>query len=147
MAPKKVEMAPGIEVSPKELDEAKKDGALEAVREGGRAAVLADTGTTGDQEAMTEAARLAVAPDLQSTFLAPLLDLPLETLVKRLTNDKVEGFLDFEAAKGLLHLERSGKNRTPWVQALLNRIGTDDPRKVTHAGPGYTNDVHPITEL
>jgi hypothetical protein len=118
MTNKKVEVAPGVEVSRKELDEAHKDGALDAVREGGRAAVLADTGTAGDAEAVAEAQRMRVAPDLQSTVIAPLLDLSLDTLVERLSNDKVQGHIDFETAKGLLDLERSGRNRTPYVQAL-----------------------------
>jgi hypothetical protein len=61
---------------------------------------------------------LRVAPDLPTTFLAPLLNLPLDTLVTRLTNDKVDGFIDLENAKGLLALERAGRNRTDWVKAL-----------------------------
>jgi hypothetical protein len=143
----KVEVAPGVEVSQKEMDEAHKEGALEAVREGGRAAVLADTGTTGDEDAMAEAERLRVAPDLQSTVLAPLLALPLDTLVKRLSNDKVEGHIGFEDAKGLLHLERSGQNRTPYVEALMKRLGVKDPRDVTSAGPSYTVDVSNVSHL
>lgn len=143
----KVEVAPGVEVSQKEMDEAHKEGALEAVREGVRAAVLADTGTTGDEDAMAEAERLRVAPDLQSTVLAPLLALPLDTLVKRLSNDKVEGHIGFEDAKGLLHLERSGQNRTPYVEALMKRLGVKDPRDVTSAGPSYTVDVSNVSHL
>lgn len=143
----KVEVAPGVEVSQKELDEAHKEGALDAVREGGRAAVLADTGTTGDEDAMAKAERLRVAADLQSTVLAPLLALPIDTLVKRLSNDKVEGHIGFEDAKGLLHLERSGQNRTPYVKALMERLGVDDPRDVTSAGPSYTVDVSNVSHL
>jgi hypothetical protein len=129
------------------MEDAKKEGALDMVREGGAAAVLADTGTAGDPDDLAEAQRLRVAPDLQSTVIAPLLDLPLETLVQRLSNDKVQGFIDFETAKGLLHLERSGQNRTEYVKALCNRIGVDDPRDVTTAGPGYTNDVTALNHL
>jgi hypothetical protein len=47
----------------------------------------------------------------------------------------VQGFIDFETAKGLLDLERSGQNRTEYVEALCKRLGVDDPRDVTHAGP------------
>lgn len=143
----KVELAEGVTVSKSEVQEAKKDGALEAVREGGHAAVLADTGTTGDQDAVAEAQRLRVSPDLHSTTIAPLLDLPLETLVQRLSNDKVQGHIDFETAKGLLHLERSGQNRTEYVKALMHRIGVKDPRDVTTAGPGFTNDVTALNHL
>jgi hypothetical protein len=147
MTNKKVEVAPGVEVSRKEMEEAQKDGALEAIREGGKAAVLADTGTTGDKDDLADAARLRVDPALLSTVIAPLLDLPIDGLVQRLSNDKVQGFIDFETAKGLLDLERSGKNRTPYVEALCKRLGIDDPRDVTHAGPSYTNDVTNVSHL
>lgn len=143
----KVQLAEGVEASKQEVVEAKHDGALDAVRDSGKAAVLADTGTTDDPDAVSEAQRLRVAPDLQSTVIAPLLDLPLDTLVKRLSNDKVQGHIDFETAKGLLHLERSGQNRTDYVKALMNRIGVKDPRDVTTAGPGYTNDVTNLSHL
>jgi hypothetical protein len=142
---KKVEVAPGVEVSKSEMEDAKKEGALDAVREGGKAAVLADTGTTGEFDG--EAANLRVSPDIQSTVIAPLLDLSLDTLVQRLSNDKVAGAIDFETAKGLLHLERSGQNRTEYVKALMNRLGVKDPRDVTTAGPGFTNDVTALSHL
>jgi hypothetical protein len=90
---------------------------------------------------------MRVAPDLLSTVIAPLLDLPLDTLVERLSNDKVQGHIDFETAKGLLDLERSGQNRTPYVQALMKRLGIKDPRDVTHAGPSYTVDVSNVSHL
>lgn len=143
----KVELAAGVEASRKEVEDAKHEGALDAVREGGRGAVMADTGTTGDLEDMAEAQHLRVRADLHSTTIAPLLNLPLDTLVKRLSNDKVPDPIDFETAKGLLHLERSGQNRTEYVKALMNRIGVDDPRDVTPAGPSYTNDVTNISHL
>lgn len=143
----KVEVAPGVEVSKREMEEAHRDGALDAVREGGKAAVLADTGTTGDAEAAAEAQRMRVDPALLSTVIAPLLDLSLDALVERLSNDKVQGHIDFETAKGLLDLERSGKNRTPYVEALMKRLGIKDPRDVTHAGPSYTVDVSNVSHL
>lgn len=143
----KTTVAPGIELSEKEIDKAREEGAIEAIKEGGKHAVAVDSGTTGDTEDLAEAARLRVAPDLQSTVLAPLLDLPLDTLVERMSNDKVAGFIGFEDVKGLLHLERSGKNRTPYVQAMCERLGIKDPRDVTSAGPAYTNDVSNVSDL
>lgn len=140
-------VAPGIELSEKERDEARKEGALDAFKEGGKQAVILDTGTTADDEALAEAERLRVAPDIQSTFLAPLLDLPIDTLVERMTNDKVAGFIGFEDVKGLLHLERSGKNRDIYVDAMCKRLGIDDPRDVTSAGPPYTNKVGDLNHL
>lgn len=143
----KTTVAPGIELSDQERDKARKEGALEAYKEGGKEAVIVDTGTTGDDETIAEAERLRVSPDIQSTIIAPLLDLPLQTLVERLSNDKVEGFIDFETAKGLIHLERSGQNRDLYVNALCKRLGIKDPRDVTSAGPGYMNKVSDFTHL
>lgn len=52
-----------------------------------------------------------------------------------------------EKVAGLLSLERAGKNRTPYVQACMDRLEIDHPHEVTSAGPGYTNDIHPISKL
>ena len=57
------------------------------------------------------------------------------------------GSLPEEKVAGLLELERSGKNRTFYVQALMKRLGIDNPAEVTKAGPGYTEDIRPITKL
>jgi hypothetical protein len=142
----------GIELTRSEVADAKHDGALDYVREGGGRALAADTGTTGDANLAAEAALLRVAPDLPTTFLAPLLNLPLEQLSPRLANDKVIDPIDFEQAKGLLALERAGQNRTEYVKALCERIGEEvgrkvHPHEVSPAGPAHTNDVTPVTKL
>lgn len=143
----KQELAPGIEATKGEIADAKKEGALDAVKEGAKQAAILDTGTTADPEDAGEAERLRVAPDFNSTFAAPLLDLPLDVLVKRMTNDKVPDPIDFETAKGLLALERSGRNRTDYVKALCGRLGVKSPYEVTNAGPAYTNDTSNVTEI
>lgn len=143
----KTEVAPGVQVSDKEIATAKKDGALDYIKDGSGRAVAANTGTEGDTDAMAEAEKYRVAADLHSTTIAPLLALPADELARRLGNDKVEGHIDFETAKGLLHLERSGQNRTNYVKMLCERIGVDDPRKVTSAGPAYTNDATNVSDL
>jgi hypothetical protein len=137
----------GTELKKTEIEEAKREGILDAVRDGGRAAVATDTGTTSDIEAAAEAANLRVAPDLNTTFLAPLLDLPAADLSRRLTNEKLDDHIPFENAKGLLALERAGRNRTDYVQVLCKALGVDDPRVVTSAGPAYTNDTSQLTHL
>lgn len=48
---------------------------------------------------------------------------------------------------GLLELERSGQNRTEYVQALCKRLGVKSPLEVTGAGPGFTHDVTSVTKL
>lgn len=98
-------------------------------------------------ERLAEDQRLKVDSSLPSTFIAPLLELSLEELERRLTKEKAEDFIDFEHAKMLLSLERSGKNRTGYVKLLMKVIGVDDPYKVTPAGPAYTNDETSVTDL
>lgn len=48
---------------------------------------------------------------------------------------------------GLLELERSGQNRTEYVEALCKRLGVKSPTEVTGAGPSFTNDVTSLTKL
>lgn len=142
--------APGVpDLKQSEVESAKKDGALDYIKNGAKAAMAGDTGTTGDLDAAEDRAKYQVAADLNTTFIAPLLDLPVETLTNRLTGKPKEGedHIDFEVAKGLLHLERAGRNRTGYVKALMAAIGVKDVSLVTSAGPSYTNDESSITEL
>lgn len=145
MTEKKTEIG-GVDLSRQEVAQAKREGVKEAIKDGMAGALAADTGTTAPDEALDEQ-RFRVRTDLQSTFLAPLLDLGVEELQERLTEEKHAFFIPFEDAKGLLHLERSGQNRTPHVKLLMKVIGVDDPYKVTSAGPPYTNDVTATTKL
>lgn len=144
-ATEKTSPASGVDLSHTEVERARKEGALEAVKEAGRRAALADTGTQGNTEAMAEAESKRLSPDANTTQIAPLLDLPLTALSPRLSNDKVPDPISVETAKGLLALERAGRNRTDYVKALCERIGVDSPFEVTAAGPAYTNDVSDVT--
>lgn len=141
----------GVELTKAEIEQAKKDGALEHVKESGKrdaATGLAYPAQSGkDLERLAETQRLQVDSSVPSTPLAPLLGLGLDELTRRLTDDKADDVIEFEQAKMLLNLERSGKNRTGYVKALLKAIGTDDPYKVTNAGPPYTNDETNVTDL
>lgn len=141
----------GVEVTQAELEKAKKEGALEHVKDAGKRDAETGLGFPHqDKKAldkMAEDQRLRADSSVPSTPLAPLLDLGLDELTRRLTKDKDEGFIPFDHAKMLLSLERSGKNRTGYVKALLKAIGTDDPYKVTSAGPPYTNDETSVTKL
>lgn len=51
-----------------------------------------------------------------------------------------------EKVYGLLALERNGQNRTPYVQAAMKRLGLK-VSELPGGGPGYTNDVRPLSEL
>lgn len=146
MTDKKTEIG-GVELSKGEIEAAKRDGVKDAIADGMTGALAADTGTKAPDDAVLDAQKWRVRPDLQSTFLAPLLDLGLDELKDRLTDEKHDFFIPFEEAKGLLHLERSAQNRTEYVGLLMKVIGVDDPYKVTSAGPGFTNDVTATTKL
>lgn len=106
-----------------------------------------DTGTTSDYDKAAEQQAKQVPADFQSTLFAPFLDLPLDELKSRLTDAKSPNPIGHEHARGLLALERSGKNRTDYVQMLCKVIGVKSPLEVTTAGPAYTNDTTSITPL
>lgn len=132
-----------------EIADAKKEGAKEYIKDGVAAQMASDTGTTGDAELSAERRKYQVAPDLNTTFIASFLDDSLDDLTNRL-RDNPKGdadHIDFETAKGLLHLERAGRNRTGYVKALMAAIGVKDVTLVTNAGPSYTNDESSITAL
>jgi hypothetical protein len=93
--------AVGIDVSPGDIAEARKDGAIEAEKEAGK-----------------DSYRYATDGNL----------------------------LPEEKVYGLLALERNGQNRTPYVQAAMKRLGLK-ASELPGGGPGYTNDVHPLSEL
>lgn len=76
----------------------------------------------------------------------PLLDLGVNEFETRIAEEQ-DNPVPEEKVAGLLSLERAGRNRTPYVQAMCKRLDVKSPYEVTNAGPGYTNDVHPITEL
>lgn len=143
----KMKTAAGVELSKAEIQEAQKDGALDYIKDGSKLAMATDTGTTGDLDAAAKAESKRVSPSLNTTFIAQLLDLSVDELKKRLTNSKAEGFIDFENAKGLLALERAGKNRTEYVRLLMEVIGVKSPYEVTNSGPSYTNDQTSLSKL
>lgn len=143
----KMKTAAGVDLSKSEIASAQKEGALDYIKEGSKRAMATDTGTTGDLDAAAEIERKKVAPDLNTTFIAPLLDLSEEELARRLNDEKADDFIGFETAKGLLALERAGKNRTGYVKLLCKAIGVASPYEVTHAGPPHTNDTSNVSAL
>lgn len=129
-------------VSQKEIDAAKKEGVLEAAREDAKAAYryAADANLAGDAETK----RYPGSSDIMQW--AGILDLGIEAFEDRIA-DGSDDPVPEEKCAGLLELERSGKNRTDYVQALMKRLGVKSPYEVTGAGPGYTNDTAPVTKL
>lgn len=124
--------------------------AAAAQREGIRDAIKESAHDTYD--ALTDGNLPGEPPARQFTGMddimqfEPILDLDPDGFEARVAED-ADPALPEEKAAGLLSLERAGRNRTPYVQALMKRLKIDHPGEVTNAGPGYTNDIHPISKL
>ncbi len=146
MTEKKTQTEAGVELSKKEIEGAQKEGALDYIKEGAKNAMRADTGTT-NYDGVSDSERFRVDPALNTTFIATLLDLGVDELKRRLNDEKADDAIGFENAKGLLALERAGKNRTSYVKLLCDAIGVKSPYEVTSAGPAYTNDDTAVTAL
>lgn len=147
MTDKKTKTDAGADLSEAEIAAAKKEGALQHVRDASARAMALDTGTASDFDKAAEQQAKQVPADFQSTFIAPFLDLNVDDLHRRLTDDKAPDPIADEHARGLLALERSGRNRTDYVKMLCKVIGVKSPLEVTTAGPGYTNDTTLVTPL
>jgi hypothetical protein len=133
----------GVDVSAADLAKARKDGALRA--EGDAAAADYKAATDGN---------LASPPDeTKRTWLgydeiqqyAPMLNLGVEAFEAAIAAD-AQPAIPENKVYGLLALERNGQNRTPYVKAVMDRLDLD-VSELPGGGPGYTNDVHPISEL
>ena len=123
---------------------AQAEGVKEAIKESAK-----DT-----YKALTDGALPGEVPARQFTGMddimqyEPLLGLGVEEFEDRVSEKpKAAPAIPEEKAAGLLSLERAGQNRTPYVKALMRRLKIDHPGEVTGAGPGYTNDVRPISKL
>lgn len=77
---------------------------------------------------------------------AGLVDLGLDAFKEAIAEDAKDPIPESKVA-GLVEIERSGKNRTEYVKALCDRLGVASPLEVTHAGPGFTNDVTAVNTL
>lgn len=126
--------------SASEMASAQQEGVKEAIKEGAK----------GTYKALTDGNLLGDPPARQWTGMddimqyAGILDLDPDQFAERIGKG---GPVPEEKVAGLLELERAGKNRTPYVQELMKRLGVKHPGEVTNAGPGYTNDIHPVTKL
>lgn len=132
----------GVTVSAGEIEKARKEGAIAAEKDAAKDSYQYATdgnlpGEGGGQkypgksEIMQYAHLINLGADEFEAAIAENADV-------QIAEDKVAG---------LLELERSGQNRTPYVQACCKRLKVANPYEVTSAGPGYTNDVRPISAL
>lgn len=129
-------------VSQAEIDKAKKEGVLEAAKEDAKASFR--YATDGQLPGEGGAQKYVGMHDVM--MFAPILDLGLDAFKDRIKDGAVEPVPEDKVA-GLLELERSGKNRTEYVQALCKRLDVKSPFEVTGAGPAYTNDVTATTAV
>lgn len=140
MTTKKDEATGLPKLSDAELAAAQKEGVKEAAKEQAKdsAAFLADN------EPPAPPAKQWHGKDEIMQY-AHIVDLDIEAFEEAIAEK--DGGIPEEKVAGLLELERSGKNRTDYVQALCKRLGVKSPYEVTSAGPDYTNDVTPVTKL
>jgi hypothetical protein len=121
-------------------DEAATELAIETVKEEAKA----DTGTTPDPD----------APVVEQYFgsdeimmWSHIPELGLEAFTAAIAEDAEHPIPENKIA-GIYKLERNGKNRTPYVQALRKRLGLKKGEDVPGAGgPDYTNDVSAVSAL
>jgi hypothetical protein len=133
----------GVDVSDSDISKAREEGALQAERDAGRDAYkYATDGNlasdspprrqfTGYDEIQQYAGMLAQGVDQFTAAIAEDAPVPLPE----------------EKVYGLLALERNGQNRTDYVKAMIKRLGLTKDDPLPGGGPGYTNDIHPVSDL
>lgn len=77
---------------------------------------------------------------------APLLGLGVDGFIAAVAEDAPVPIPE-EKVYGLLALERNGQNRTDYVKACIARLGLTEDDPLPGGGPGYTNDIHPVSDL
>lgn len=135
--------AVGIEVDAGAIMEARKDGALEAEKEAGKDSYR--YATDGNLLADPENAPRSFTGYDDIMQWEPNLRLGVEEFEARIAEDAPVPIPE-EKVYGLLALERNGQNRTPYVQAMMKRLDLK-ASELPGGGPGYTNDVRPLTLL
>lgn len=132
-----------LALSDADREKAMTEGAKQDVQESAKAAhhALVDGGTTGEPPKNPYHGH----DEIQQW--AHNLELGVDAFEK-LVNIKPgdDGSVPDEKVYGLLALERNGKNRTPYVKAMMKRLKlkADD---LPGGGPSYTNDLTAITDL
>ena len=128
------------------LPELTEDERIAAEKEGLKSAYARSAETQFSTQSATESPDYVGDrwPDRHEIMqFASMIDLGLDEFKKAIAADADNAIPESKVA-GLLELERSGKNRTEYVNALCRRLGVKSPLEVTNSGPGFTNDVTPI---
>jgi len=135
---------PNAQPTEAEIAAAKKEGVLDAVREG---QTTQDIDNLKGEEPQGD--RYIGKDEIMQW--AHYVDFDLDAL-KAALDPKADNAIPDNKVAGLLGLERGGKNRTDFVQAYMDRLRIANPKlkspyEVTSAGPAYTNDVTSVTKL
>lgn len=135
----------GMVVTDAEAKKARHEGALETVKEAAKDARKALTDGAQPGEPST-------TPYLgsdETNLIAYHLERGPDAFVD-LLNGKAKDAPDLTLSDtqvyGLLALERNGQNRTPYVKAMMKRLGIK-AEELPGGGPAYTNDLTSITDL
>ncbi len=134
---------------PNPVPELTKAERLEAEKEGVKQEIAQSAATNFRTRSATESYDSQVNrwPDRHEIMpWAHLVDLGLDAFKEAIAEDAKAPIPESKVA-GLVEIERSGKNRTEYVKALCDRLGVASPLEVTHAGPGFTNDVTAVNTL
>lgn len=133
----------GASLSAADIAKARREGALEAEKQAAK-----------DSYTYATDGNLPGDPDDQPRQFPGYDDIMQYSHMLALGPDEFEAAIRADAdpaipdskVYGLLALERNGQNRTPYVQAVIKRLDLQ-PNEIPGGGPGYTNDVRPISKL
>lgn len=139
--------AVGVDVSTGDLTRARKEGAMQAEKEAAKDSYryATDGNLAGDPD---DAPRQFTGYDDIMQF-EPILRLDVEAFEDAVSEKPAAPtavLIPEEKVYGLLALERNGQNRTPYVQACMKRLKLK-ANELPGGGPGYTNDVQPLSKL
>lgn len=132
----------GMKLPDAEIAAARKEGAKEDVQE-----IAKDT-----HRALTDGVLPGEPPKRQwhgadeIQMYAHNLALGVDAFEEKVKVANKEDPIPDEKVYGLLALERNGKNRTPYVKAMMKRLKLKAD-ELPGGGPAYTNDLTSITDL
>ena len=126
-------------VSKSELDKARKEGVLEGAKE--LAKESSKFVLDGNLPGSGNVPDYLGSEEIQ--LYADNLGLGVDAFKDAIAKD---GAIPEEKVYGLLALERNGQNRTPYVKAMMDRLGLKAD-ELPGGGPAYTNDLTALTEL
>lgn len=134
----------GVDISDAKISKAREEGARDAEKEAGKAAYK--YATDGNLPGEEPRGRQFIGYDANTNQIAPLLGLGVDEFTAAIAEDAPVPLAE-ETVYGLLALERNGQNRTDYVKACIARLGLTKDDPLPGGGPGYTNDIHPVSDL